>query len=137
MALATDTPLTHRARLTRGLAHTAAGPLDVARGALGLSGAAVMRSLAEVRRRYRRTHLADRVADAADAATAQLAAAREMVAGLPELLDEAPQRQRLGRSWAIVGAALVLGGVAAVAIRRSQRAEDPWVSSPQPPADTA
>ncbi|OMC16369.1 hypothetical protein A5735_08555 [Mycolicibacter heraklionensis] len=53
MSLATETPLTHRERLTRGLAHTAAGTVDVARGAVGLSGAAVRSGAVVLRRRYR------------------------------------------------------------------------------------
>lgn len=134
MLLATETPLTHRERLTRGLAHTAGGPVDVARGAVGISGAAVRRGAVELRRRYRDSRLADRVAEAADAAVRELAVAQEVVAGLPELLDGDPPRHRLRRSWVIAGAvgtALLAGGVVAVLIRRSNRIEEP---SPRPPS---
>ncbi|ORV46041.1 cell wall synthesis protein CwsA [Mycolicibacter engbaekii] len=134
MRLATETPLTHRERLTRGLAHTAGGPVDVARGAVGLGGAAVHRGAVELRRRYRESQLSDRVADVADAAARELAAAQEVVAGLPQLLEGAPPRRRIRRSWLVLGAAgaaLVAGGVVAVLIRRSNRPQEP---SPRPPS---
>lgn len=134
MRLATETPLTHRERLTRGLSHTAAGPVDVARGAVGLGGESVRRGAVELRRRYRESRLADRVADAAGGVAAELAVAQEVIAGLPELLEGNPPRRRIRRSWVIAGAvgtALLVGGVVAVLIRRSNRAEEP---SPRPPS---
>lgn len=134
MRLATETPLTHRERLTRGLAHTAGGPVDVALGAAGLSGAAVRRGAGELRRRYRESQLSDRVAEAAEAAARELAAAQEAVAGFPELLEGRAPRRHVRRSWVIVaatGAALLAGGVVAVLIRRSNR---PQESSPRPPS---
>jgi hypothetical protein len=135
MRLSKETQLTHRERLNRGLAHTAAGPVDVARGAVGLSGAAVQRGASELRRRYRESRLADHVADAADTAARELAAAQELVSGLPDVLAYGePRRRRIRRSWVIVGAAgvaLLVGGVAAVLIRRSDRPEEP---SPRPPS---
>ncbi|MDD7812200.1 cell wall synthesis protein CwsA [Mycolicibacter sinensis] len=134
MRLSTQNHLTHRERLTRGLAHTAGGPVDVARGAVGLSGAAVQRGAVELRRRYRESRLADHVADAADAAARELVAAGEVVAGLPEVLAYGePRRHRIRRSWVIAGvagAALLAGGVV-VLIRRSDRPEE---SSPRPPS---
>ena len=141
MRLATDNPLTHRERLTRGLAHTAAGPVDVARGAAGLSGAAVRRGAVELRRRYRQSRLAARVAEAAEVAARELAAAQEVVAGLPQRLESAePARPRIRRSWVIAGAAgtaLLVGGIAAaVVIRRSNRPEEPSVRPPSVDAPT-
>lgn len=134
MRLSTQNHLTHRERLTRGLAHTAGGPVDVARGAVGLSGAAVQRGAVELRRRYRESRLADHVADAADVAARELVAAGEAVAGLPEVLAYGePKRHRIRRSWVIAGvagAALLAGGVV-VLIRRSDRPEE---SSPRPPS---
>ncbi|KAA1431222.1 cell wall synthesis protein CwsA [Mycolicibacter arupensis] len=134
MRLATQTQLTHRERLTRGLAYSAAGPVDVARGAVGLSGDAVRRGAVELRRLYRESQLSDRVAEAADAAARELAAAQEAVAGLPELLEGAAPRRHLRRPWLLVGAAgaaLLAGGVVAVLIRRSNR---PQETSPRPPS---
>lgn len=132
MALSTDTPLTHRERLARGLAYSAAGPVDVARGAAGLGGAAVYRGAAQVyagaaelRRRYRESRLAQEIAEAA----AELPALLE----LPTLLDDRPAG-RLRRGWVIAGAAaaaLLAGGVVAVLIYRSRQAEEP---SPRPPS---
>jgi len=123
MRPALETPLTHRERLARGLAHTAGGPVDVARGAVGLSGAAVYRGAVELRRRYQESRLSDRLAEAAEA-----------VAGLPELLEDPTPRRPLHRSWVIVGAAgvaLLAGGVVAVLIRRSNRVQE---TSPRPPS---
>lgn len=131
MRLATETPLTHRERLTRGLAHTAAGPVDVARGAVGLSGDAVRRGAVELRRRYRESQLSDRVAEAA---ARELSAAQEAVAGFPDLLEGGAPRRHVHRSWVLVaaaGAALLAGGVVAVLIRRSNRPQEP---SPRPPS---
>lgn len=136
MRLATDTPLTPRERLTQGLAHTAGGPVDVARGAAGLSGAAVRRGAVELRRRYRESRLADRVAEASDAAGRELIAAGEVIAGLPELLEGDGPRRRVRRSWVIagaVGAALLAGGAVAVVIQR-QRSNRPEEPSPRPPS---
>ncbi|HTM83539.1 MAG TPA: cell wall synthesis protein CwsA [Mycobacterium sp.] len=142
MHLSTQTPLTHRERLARGLAHTAGGPADVARGAVGLGGDAVYRGVVELRRRYRESRLAHQVAAAAEAAARELAAAvgappaggGAVVAGLPELFEGQPSRRHLHRSWVLagaVGAALLAGGVVAVLIRRSNRSEEP---SPRPPS---
>ncbi|ORB00336.1 cell wall synthesis protein CwsA [Mycolicibacter minnesotensis] len=134
MRLATETPLTHRERLTRGLAHSAAGPVDVALGAVGLSGDAVRRGAVELRRRYRASQLSDRVAEAADAAARELAAAQEAVAAFPELLEGNAPRRHVHRFWVLVaaaGAALLAGGVVAVLIRRSNR---PQETSPRPPS---
>ncbi|ORW98419.1 cell wall synthesis protein CwsA [Mycolicibacter terrae] len=135
MRLSTQNQLTHRERLTRGLAHTAGGPVDVARGAVGLSGAAVQRGAVELRRRYRESRLADHVAEAAEAAARELAAAGEVVSALPDVLAYGePRRRRIRRSWVIAGAAgaaLAVGAVAVVLIRRSGRPEE---SSPRPPS---
>ncbi|MGV0625142.1 cell wall synthesis protein CwsA [Mycolicibacter minnesotensis] len=141
MRQATKNPLSHRERLTRGLAHTAVGPVDVALGAVGLGGAAVRRGAVELRRgtvelgrRYRESRLSDRVAEAAEAAARDLTAAQEMVAGLPELFDRAPARRRVRRSWLIAGAVgtvLLAGGVVAVLVRRSGGPAEP---SPRPPS---
>ncbi len=135
MRSSTKPQLTHRERLTQGLAHTAAGPVDVARGAAGLSGAAVQRGAVELRRRYRESRLAHHVAEAADAAARELAAAQEVVAGLPDKLEYGqPRRRRIRRSWVIAGVAgavLAAGGAVAVMIRRSSRPEEP---SPRPPS---
>ncbi|NDJ88356.1 cell wall synthesis protein CwsA [Mycolicibacter kumamotonensis] len=135
MHQSTQNQLTHRERLTRGLAHTAGGPVDIARGAVGLGGAAVQRSAVELRRRYRESRLADHVADAAEAAARELAAAGEAVSTLPDVLAYGePRRRRIRRSWVIAGAAgaaLAVGAVVAVLIRRSGRPEEP---SPRPPS---
>jgi len=136
MRSSTKPQLTHRERLTRGLAHTAAGPVDVARGAAGISGAAVARGAVELRRRYRESRLAHHVAEAADAAARELATAQEAVAALPDRLEygRPPRRRRIRRSWVIAGVAgavLAAGGTAAVLIRRSSRPEEP---SPRPPS---
>lgn len=50
MRPAAHTPLTHRERLARGLARTAAGPVDVTRGAVGLGAAALREGVVKLYR---------------------------------------------------------------------------------------
>jgi hypothetical protein len=63
-----------------------------------------------------------------------LAAAQEVVAGLPQALKDARKKQRRGpRPWVLAGAAVAVvagGAVAFSIVRRSQRPEP----SPRPPS---
>lgn len=131
MSTEIDTPLTPARRLGRGVAHTAAGPVDIARGALGVTAQAVVGTVSGLRNRYQASKLRRDLADAQNAARHELAAAQEMVAALPQALSEA----RGGRRRLFLGAAAVtavLGGGAAVfsAVRRSRQSEP----SPLPPS---
>jgi hypothetical protein len=128
MASRNDTRLTPRQRLNRGLAYTAVGPVDVTRGVVGLGVHSAQAGASSLRRRYREGRLARELQSAQEALVQELAAAQEVVAGLPEALQQARRSQRRGkRPWVIAGvAALVLaGGAAAFSIVRRSSQQEP------------
>ena len=129
-----QTRLTPRERLTRGLAYTAVGPVDVTRGLVGLGVHSAQAGASDLRRRYREGRLAADLQSAQEAVSAELAAAQEVVAGLPQALQKARRSQRRGkRAWVITGfvvVALTGGAVAFSIIRRSSGPEP----SPRPPS---
>ncbi|QLL07474.1 cell wall synthesis protein CwsA [Mycobacterium vicinigordonae] len=127
--------LTPRERLTRGLTYSAVGPVDVTRGVVGLGVQSAHSAASEVRRRYREGQLAKEIAAAQDTIGQELAAAQEVVASLPQLLQDARRNQRRSKKpWLIAGAATVAvlagGAVAFSIVRRSSRPEP----SPRPPS---
>ena len=128
MSVKTDTRLTSRQRLARGLTYSTVGPVDVARGAVGISAQSVAATVGGIRRRYRSGQLRRELAAAQETIGRELAAATEMVSGLPQALHDARAAQhRRKRPWllaAAVGAvALVGGAVAFSVIRRSSKPE--------------
>lgn len=129
-----ETRLTPRERLARGLTYSAVGPVDVTRGVVGLSVQSAHSTASELRRRYREGRLARDIAAAQETIGQELAAAQEVVASLPQVLQEARRKQRRSkRPWVIAGAAVaVLGGgaIAFTIVRRSMRPEP----SPRPPS---
>ncbi len=135
----TEAKLTPGQRLTRGLAHTAAGPVDIARGALGLTAHSVAATTAGIRRRYRngqlRKDLDRELATAQVAVGRELAATQDIIAGLPEAFQSArADRHRSRKPWILVGATvagLALGGAAFAVFRRNRRPEP---SSTLPPS---
>jgi hypothetical protein len=126
--------LTPRERLSRGLANTAAGPVDVTRGLVGLSVHSAHAGASSLRRRYQEGRLARDIQSAQEALVHELAAAQEVVTGLPEALAQARRSQRrTPRPWVLAGAAAVVlaaGGAAFSIIRRSSQPEP----SPLPPS---
>jgi len=128
-----DIQLTPRQRLTRGLAYTAAGPVDVTRGVVGLGVHSARAGASSLRRRYHEGRLARDLHSAQEALVQELAAAQEVVAGLPEALQQARRSQRRGkRPWVIAGvAAIVLaGGAAAFSIVRRSSQQEPSTLPP-------
>jgi hypothetical protein len=127
MGARTDTRLTPRQRLNRGLAYTAVGPVDVTRGVVGLGVHSAQAGASSLRRRYLEGQLRRDLQRAQEALVQELAAAQEVVAGLPEALQQARRSQRHGkRPWLIAGFAVVVlaGGAAAFSIvRRSSHRE--------------
>jgi hypothetical protein len=127
MASRNDTRLTPRQRLNRGLAYTAVGPVDVTRGVVGLGVHSAQAGASSLRRRYREGRLARDLQSAQEALVQELAAAQEVVAGLPEALQQARRSQRRGkRPWVIAGVAAVVlagGAVAFSIVRRSSQQE--------------
>jgi hypothetical protein len=119
--------LTPRERLSRGLASTAVGPVDVTRGLVGLGVHGAQAGASSLRRRYREGRLAHDLHSAQEALVQELAAAQEVVTGLPEALQLARRghRRRPGPGVLAGAAALALAaGAAAFSIaRRSARPE--------------
>ena len=119
--------LTPRERLNRGLQYTAVGPVDVTRGLVGLGAHSAQAGAASVRRRYHEGRLARDIQQAREALAHELAAAQEVVTGLPEAFAQARRsHRRRPRPWVLAGAAVVVlaaGGVAFSMIRRSQQPE--------------
>jgi hypothetical protein len=121
------TPLTPRERLSRGLANTAVGPVDVTRGLVGLGVHSAQAGASSLRRRYHEGRLAHDLRSAQAALAQELAAAQDVVSGLPEALQQARRGQRRRpRPWVLAGAAVVVlaaGAAAFSIVRRSTRPE--------------
>ncbi|HME77908.1 MAG TPA: cell wall synthesis protein CwsA [Mycobacterium sp.] len=127
MGAKNDTRLTPQQRLSRGLTYTAVGPVDVTRGIVGLGAHSAQAGASSLRRRYREGRLARDLQTAQETLAQELAAAQEVVGGLPQALQQARRSHRRGkRPWVIAGVAVALlaGGAAAFSIvRRSMRQE--------------
>jgi hypothetical protein len=126
--------LTPRQRLSRGLTYTAVGPVDVTRGLVGLGAHSAQSGASNLRRRYREGRLARDLQSAQQTLAQELAAAQDVVTGLPEALQQARRSRRRGkRPWLIAGVAAVAlaGGAAAFSIVRRSSHEEP---SPRPPS---
>ena len=135
MSSRSDTRLTAGERLTRGLKYTAVGPVDVTRGALGLGVHSAQSSAAWVGDRYRRARVSRNLAEAQRTIAAELAAAQEVVAHLPQALHDARRPHRRRRPWILAGigaVALAGGAVAFSIIRRSSKPKPE--PSPRPPS---
>ena len=106
MSAQVKTRLAPRERLTRGLTYTVVGPVDVTRGLLGLGMHSAQAGASNLRQRYREGRLASDLSTAQETVAQELAAAHEVVTGLPTALKEARRSQRHGkRPWLIAGAA--------------------------------
>jgi hypothetical protein len=126
--------LTPRQRLSRGLSYTAVGPVDVTRGVVGLGVHSAQAGASNLRRRYREGRPARDLQSAQEVLAQELAAAQEVVAGLPEALQHARRSRRRGkRPWVIAGiaAAVLAAGAAAFSIVRRSSHQEP---SPLPPS---
>lgn len=136
MRTKTEDQLTPRQRLNRGLKYSAVGPVDVTRGALGLGVSGAQSSATWVGERYRQGRLKEQLskdlAVAQETIAAELAAAQQVVSGLPEALNKArARRRRRPLLLAGVGVVVLAGGAVAFSIvRRSSEPE----TSPLPPS---
>ena len=141
MSSKTVVRLTPSQRLGRGLKNSVAGPVDVTRGAVGVGLDSVRSSAAWVGNRYQRGRVARQLkadlATAQDAISAEISAAQEVVAGLPDALDKA--RRSRGRRRPVllagIGLAVLAGGAAAFTIIR--RSTQPEPSSLPPSVEVA
>jgi Cell wall synthesis protein CwsA len=134
MRAKTESRLTPRQRLSRGLTYSAVGPVDVTRGVVGLGVHSAHATASELRRRYQKGQLARDVAAAQQTIAQELAAAQEVVTNLPQALQKARRSQRRSKRPLVIGGvalAALAGGAAAFSIvRRSSRPEP----SPRPPS---
>jgi hypothetical protein len=130
MSPKSDARLTAGERLSRGLKYSALGPVDVTRGALGLGVHSAQSSAAWVGERYRRGEVTSQLSK-------DLAGAQEVVANLPQALQDARPAQRRRRPLLFVGiGAVVLAAGAATfsIVRRSSRPEPSAASQSRPPS---
>lgn len=134
MTFKSETRLTPRQRLGRGLAYSAVGPVDVTRGAVGLGLRSLVASAASVRQQYRKSQLRRELTAAQETIGRELAAAQDVVAGLPQAIQDArASHRRRPRPLVLAGAGLAVVAVGAIAfsvIRRSHKPEP----SPLPPS---
>jgi hypothetical protein len=133
MSSKTDARLTPGQRLTRGLKYTAVGPVDVTRGTVGLSWHGAHSAASGVRQRLEKGRLAKELGDAQENIAAELAAAQEVIANLPQSIADARKHKRRPRPLVLATAGVAVIAVGAVAfsiIRRSMQPEP----SPRPPS---
>ncbi|MBI3217782.1 MAG: cell wall synthesis protein CwsA [Mycobacterium sp.] len=125
MTTSTDSRLTSGQRLARGLAHTAAGPVDVTRGAVGLTAQSVAATVGAIRRRYRNSKLRAELAEAQELIGHELVEAQEAVARTIADVrsDKGTKRRRLLIFGAAGVATLAAGGVLFAVVRRSRKPE--------------
>jgi cell wall synthesis protein CwsA len=133
MSSKTDVRLTPGQRLGRGLKYTAVGPVDVTLGTVGLSAQGVQSAAGSIRRRLEKSRLAKDLGDAQGTIAAELAAAQEVLANLPQVIADArkPKRRRRPLVLAAVGAVVLAGGAIAFSIVRRSMQPEP---SPLPPS---
>ncbi len=129
----TDVRLTPGQRLSRGLKYSAVGPVDVTRGTVGLSWQGAQSASSNIRRRLAKSRLAKELGDAQDSIAAELAAAQEVLASLPQVIADArkPKHRRRPLLLAAVGAVVLAGGAVAFTIVRRSMQPEP---SPLPPS---
>ncbi len=134
MTASTHNRLTPARRLGQGLTRTASGPVDVARGSVGLGAQAVAAAVSGLRRRYQDGQLRKELEAAQEAVARELSATGEVIADLPEAFREArANRHSSRRPWVIagaVGATLVLGGAAFAVVRRRTSRPEPSTLPP-------
>ncbi len=97
MSSKTDARLSPGQRLSRGLRYTAVGPVDVTRGTVGLSWQGAHSAASSLRQRVEKSKLAKDLAkefeDAQDTIAGELAAAKEVIANLPQAIADARKTQ--------------------------------------------
>ena len=137
MGSKTEVRLTPGQRLSRGLKYSAVGPVDVTRGTVGLSWQGAQSASSSIRRRLGKSRLASELGDAQESIAAELAAAQEVLANLPQVIADArkPKRRRRPLVLAALGAVVLAGGAVAFTIVR--RSMQPEPSTLPPSVDVA
>ena len=129
MGRRTEPKLTSRERLNRGLHYTAVGPVDITRGVVGVSVHGAESAATALKRRVREARAVQHeVAKEVDTV-------KQVVAELPQRLQEARKAQHRGRRrlfvFGFLGLSAVVGGAVAFSIARRSAASEP---SPLPPS---
>ncbi|MGE2835449.1 cell wall synthesis protein CwsA [Mycobacterium sp. SMC-4] len=126
MSSKTRVRMTPSQRFTRGLHYTTVGPVDLTRGAVGMGVDSVRSTAAWAGNRYRNGQLTRQLKE-------DLAAAQEVVAGLPDTLAKKrkPARRRRQLLWVGLGVAALAGGAAVFKVARQSAQPEP---SPLPPS---
>ena len=133
MSSKTDVRLTPGQRLSRGLRYTAAGPVDVTRGTVGLSWQGAHSAAGSLRQRLEKSRLARELEEAQETIAQEIAAAQQVLANLPQAIADARKPKRRPRPLVLAAAGIgvvALGAVAFSIIRRSMQPEP----SPRPPS---
>lgn len=118
--------LTAPQRFARGLKYSTVGPVDVARGALGVGLNSALSSAAWVGNRYRRGRIPDQLGK-------DLTAAQDVVVSIPQALQEARRSRRRPRPIVVIGAGVAVLAVGAVSLSIIRRSTQPD-PSPLPPS---
>lgn len=122
MARKTEIRLTPRERLSRGLRYSAIGPVDVTRGAIGVSAQSARATAAQLRKRFQEAREAAAEWDALD----EQGPVQQVVAAVPQVINEVRASQRRHRRlWVFgtLGVVSVLGGAIAFRTIRSSQSE--------------
>lgn len=125
-AKTTTARLTPRERLARGLKYSTVGPYDITRGAVGITAQSVGSSAGWLRDQYRSGKLRAELETAQEVVATEIAAAQEVLANLPQALQEARRGRRRPRPavLALAGVGvLAVGAVTFTIVRRSMRPE--------------
>jgi Cell wall synthesis protein CwsA len=133
MSSKTDVRLSPGQRLARGLQYTAVGPVDVTRGAVGLSVHGAQTAAGRIRRSLNRSRLAAELGEAQSTIAQELAVAAEVLANLPAVIAEARKPKRNRRRpllLAAVGVVALAGGAVAFSIVRRSTQPEPSPLAP-------
>jgi len=121
MGRKSEPKLTSRERLNRGLHYTAVGPVDITRGVVGITAHSAESAAATIKRRAREAR------DVRDDVAAEVEAVKQVVAELPQLLEDARKAKHRRRRRLFVfgslGLVTVGGAIAFVIVRRSSTPE--------------
>ena len=120
MARKTEIRLTPRERLSRGLRYSAIGPVDVTRGAIGVSAQSARATAAQLRKRFQEAREAAAEWDALD----EQGPVQQVVAAVPQVINEVRASQRRHRRLWVFGTlgvvSVLRGAIAFLAIRAGQ-----------------